>query len=220
MTSQNYLYPDALIIIFAREPIPGQVKTRLIPALGKEGAANLYKRLLDYAVQNVSSANLAPANLCITPESCKQYFTQINSSSSFEFSEQVGEDLGSRMHNALASGLKKYSKIILIGTDCPFLSKDDLQQAIEALDSNDMVFSPARDGGYVLVGASKLTPDLFENIDWGTERVMEQSRKNLHRYGFSWHELSIQFDIDDENDFKYLLEHNEFKEIYSEFKLK
>ena len=204
-------HSDTLIIIFAREPVAGQVKTRLIPALGVEGAAKLYKRLLDYAINNAIASSLSAVNLCITPESNKNYFSQMPCSVNFELSVQTGKDLGARMHNALAVALNNYSKAILIGTDCPFLSSHDLQQAIIALDNNDMVFSPAKDGGYVLVGAKKISPVVFEHIDWGTDKVMAQTRRALLKYNMSWQELPEQYDIDVKDDLKYLLLHNDFK---------
>lgn len=220
MIVQQFSYSDSLIIIFAREPVAGKVKTRLIPALGADGAARLYQQLLDYTLSNTISAALAPVNLCITPESRKDYFNQLMlnhsaAAGSCELTEQQGQDLGIRMYHALTLALKKYSKAILIGTDCPFLSRADLKQAILALDANDMVFSPARDGGYVLVGAKKLVPEIFNNIEWGSERVMEQSRKALLANGVCWQELSEQYDIDVESDLKYLSQYNEFKEFNS-----
>lgn len=218
MIVPKFSYSDSLIIIFAREPVAGKVKTRLIPALGADGAARLYQQLLDYTLSNTINAALAPVNLCITPESRKDYFKQLmlnhrTACGSCELTEQQGHDLGVRMYHALTLALKKYSKAILIGTDCPFLSREDLKQAILALDTNDMVFSPARDGGYVLVGAKKLVPGIFKNIEWGSERVMEQSRNALLANGICWQELPEQCDIDVKSDLKYLSQHNEFKEF-------
>ncbi|MCW8930415.1 MAG: TIGR04282 family arsenosugar biosynthesis glycosyltransferase [Gammaproteobacteria bacterium] len=209
----KYSYPDNLIIIFAREPVSGLVKTRLIPTLGKEGATKLYCRLLDYTVKHVTESELSPVNLCITPESQPSYFTQMACAEQFEISVQMGNDLGVRMYNALLEGLKQYSKVILIGTDCPFLTATDLRQAINVLDEHDMVFSPTRDGGYVLVGAKKVLPGIFKNIDWGTEKVMEQTRYALIANQLDWKELSEQDDIDVKDDLKYLLLHNDFKEF-------
>lgn len=214
MNKLSYRYPDTLVIIFAREPVAGQVKTRLIPALGEEAATNLYKQLLDYAINNVITSDLSPVNIAITPESNANYFSQMPCSSYFEISLQSGHDLGARMYNALALALEHYSKAILIGTDCPFLSHNDLQQAIAALDNNDMVFSPANDGGYVLVGAKAVVnPKIFESIDWGTAKVMTQTRTILVKHNVSWQELSVQNDIDIEGDLKYLLLHNKFQDF-------
>ncbi len=207
-------YPDTLIIIFAREPVQGKVKTRLIPALGTEGATELYKRLLDYALNNVIGADLSPVNLCITPESHGSYFTRVYGGSQFELSFQDGHDLGDRMYRALAEALTRYSKAILIGTDCPFLTKQDLELAIKALDEYDMVFTPAVDGGYVLVAAKNLSIEAFVDIDWGTEKVMKQSRNALSRQGISWHELPEKNDIDVKEDLRSLSLHNEFKDLF------
>ncbi|WP_198266177.1 TIGR04282 family arsenosugar biosynthesis glycosyltransferase [sulfur-oxidizing endosymbiont of Gigantopelta aegis] len=205
--------PDALIIIFAREPVLGQVKTRLIPALGADRATELYKRLLDYTINNVISASLSPMRLCITPESEQQYFMQMKHAQHFELTVQEGTDLGLRMFNALATALAQYSKVILIGTDCPSIEQSLLQQAIDALEHNDMVFSPASDGGYVLIGAIRVVKEVFIDIDWGTDKVMQQSRLALAGSDLSWQELSVQHDVDIKADLKYLSLHDEFKDF-------
>jgi len=212
MNKQLILYPDSLIIIFAREPVVGQVKTRLIPALGQEGATELYTHLLTYALNNVITSNLSSVELCITPESQPDYFSHMSGYEHFDLSFQEGSDLGMRMYNALVQGLKQYSKVILMGTDCPFLTKDDLQEAITSLDTHDMVYSPASDGGYVLVGAKKVVPEVFENIEWGTDQVMIQSRQALIENQMSWQELSEQDDIDLQSDLIKLEQLNEFKD--------
>ncbi len=193
---QKIFNTDSVIIIFAREPVAGQVKTRLIPALGDEGACQLYTQLLDHTLNTVIASVLADIIICITPESHQQYFLQMHQAQSFSVSVQYGNDLGARMHHALASALSHYSKAILIGTDCPFLSSKDLYKAMSALNDYDMVFSPAYDGGYVLVGAKKTDEALFLNIDWGSSEVMEQTRIRLQEYSILWYELEKQHDID------------------------
>ncbi|MCP3851171.1 MAG: glycosyltransferase [Gammaproteobacteria bacterium] len=215
MNKHHFLYPDSLIIIFAREPVKGRVKTRLIPALGQEGATKLYTQLLNYALNNVMNSALSPVELCVTPESHPDYFSRLSCAEQFSLSFQEGDDLGLRMLNALNQGLCHYSKVILMGTDCPFLTKRDLQEAITSLDKHDMVFSPASDGGYVLVGAKKVVPHVFENIEWGTDQVMIQSRQVLIESQISWQELSLQDDIDLQSDLIKLKQLDEFKDYYS-----
>ena len=205
MTGDNtYQYSDTLIIIFAREPISGQVKTRLIPSLGAKGALKLYSRLLDYAIDNVLQAKLCPLQLCITPESKPDYFLKKTQNENVPITLQSSGDLGERMSQAINQALKHYKKVILIGSDCPFLTKVDLQQAIIALDTRDMVYSPASDGGYVLVAAKNISASAFKNIQWGSERVMQQTRQNLLDNSISWKELTEQHDIDIPADLKYL----------------
>lgn len=199
----SFLYPDCLIIIFAREPVFGQVKTRLIPSLGENGATQLYIRLLDHAIANVTQSNLCPLEICITPESHENYFLD-RLDNKFNITRQDKGHLGQRMYHAINIALKNYNKVILIGSDCPFLSKEELQQAVVALESHDMVFSPAIDGGYVLVGANKINAEVFENIEWGSEHVMRQTREILLANDISCKELSEQHDIDIEEDLKYL----------------
>ena len=212
---QNKLqYPDTQIIIFAREPVYGQVKTRLIPALGAARATELYTALLDFTLNKIHTYHLAPVCLCITPESSPAFFLQRYPFTELQITKQKGEDLGQRMANALKQSLRHFSRAILIGTDCPFLNQSDLEQAIAALDTHDMVFSPAHDGGYVLVGARCSVADSFTGIDWGSEQVMRQTRKRLTELNISWQELALQQDIDDENDLKYLQHIHEFSNAF------
>lgn len=226
MSKAQFIHSDTLLIIFAREPVAGQVKTRLIPALGETGSTELYKRLLNYTIEKFiftkhsteplrNTKSLIPVNLCLTPESQINYFQNMDCAESFIISRQVGDDLGARMFNALSAALCNFKKAILIGTDCPFLSVEDIEQAIKALDSNDMVFSPAKDGGYVLVGAKKATNVAFKSIQWSTDKVMSQTRESLTQHQLSWFELRSQIDIDVKDDLKYLLQHNEFKDYLS-----
>jgi len=208
------MHSDTIIIIFAREPVAGQVKTRLIPALGAEGSCHLYQQLLDHTLNTSIQSALADIQLCITPESNTAYFTQLPQAKHFQLSMQTGDDLGKRMFNAMASALNNYKKVILIGTDCPFLSTDDLQQAITVLDNVDMVFSPAYDGGYVLVGAKKIKTEVFSAIDWGTDQVMQQSRNCLKNTDLSWYELAKQHDIDVPEDLQTLEQCFKFEKAF------
>ena len=209
------MHSDTAIIIFAREPVAGQVKTRLIPALGAEGACHLYQQLLEHTLNTGIQSALADIQLCITPESDTAYFNRLSQAKHFQLSIQTGDDLGQRMFNAMASALKHYKKVLLIGTDCPFLSADDLQQAIAALDNYNMVFSPAYDGGYVLVGAKNIIVEIFSAIDWGTERVMQQTRSCLNNTDLSWYELAKQYDIDVPEDLRHIEQLFQFKKKYS-----
>ncbi|MCU7833775.1 MAG: TIGR04282 family arsenosugar biosynthesis glycosyltransferase [gamma proteobacterium symbiont of Taylorina sp.] len=209
--SVKFIYSDVLIIIFAREPQPGKVKTRLIPQLGENAATRLYTSMLEHALTTVIQSKLSSLDVCITLESKADYFLSISLHNEFSISRQAGKDLGERMYHALQTALKQYSRVILIGSDCPFINKEVLQQAIAALETSDMVFSPASDGGYVLVGAKNLIPAVFEEIHWGSEFVMQQTRKRLSAANISWTELSVQHDIDLIEDLKYLSDLPEFK---------
>ncbi len=198
----NWRYPRSRILVFARAPVKGRVKTRLIPALGEAGATALYERLLQQTLGMVRHSRLAPAALYCTPDVQHGFFQK--QSGDFSLCVQQGRDLGERMATALAETLRNASMAILIGSDCPAMDAAYLNAAFLALDEHDVVIGPAEDGGYVLVGMKAPCTALFENIDWGSERVLAQTRTALQRAGLSWQELAPLPDIDDENDLKYL----------------
>ena len=194
-------YPDTAIIIFAKEPVPGKVKTRLIPALGGNNAARLYEQMFEHVINTIVASQLAEAYLYVTPESNRQYFQKRASCKDLQIRIQQGKDLGQKMFNALNETLNHYKRAVLIGTDCPFLDAAHLHQAIAALainqaNNNTMVFTPALDGGYVLVGASKICREVFDTIDWGTARVMSQTRTAMKNKQIQWQELDSLQDID------------------------
>jgi len=101
------------------------------------------------------------------------------------------------MAQALSKTLKITSKVLLVGTDCPSLTADDLREAADVLQRGiDAVIGPAEDGGYVLIGLRQYNPDLFTCISWGTGFVLDQTRDRLRRLGWKWHELSKHWDVD------------------------
>ena len=116
-------------------------------------------------------------------------------------SAQHGADLGERMLNAFGEALSQYRSALLIGCDCPSLTPDDLQQALIALQNgSDAFIAPAEDGGYVLIGLNAPQPSLFENMHWGTEKVMKETRHRVKRASISIHELAEQWDVDTADD--------------------
>lgn len=185
-----------VILVFAKAPIPGQVKTRLIPALGEAGAAHLHAKLLQHTLDTLCSLDsvdvqlygLSPAGDDYLPTRAERYGIPLKA--------QQGHNLGERMASAFTDNLDEYDKIILVGCDCPTLSVAHYQQAMAQLDDNDAVIIPAHDGGYVLLGLQRQSPALFEDIDWSTSRVLEQTRERLKTAGFRWWELTPEPDID------------------------
>ena len=202
--SNNIKSNEHLIIVFARQPIARQVKTRLIPSLGSQGACDLYLKMLWHTIETIINMDQFNINLCITPESNREYFEQHEFAEHFEISIQQGDDLGQRMYNALGTGLNHYQKVILVGTDCPSLSAQVYQQTIECLDDYDIVFNPAYDGGYVLIAATKIKSDIFTGIHWGSDQVMMQTRQQLQKSLIKWTELKPLHDIDEADDLQYL----------------
>ncbi len=190
-------YPDARIIVFAKTPEPGKVKTRLIPTLGEVGANQLHQQLTRHVLQTASGAELCPVELWCAPDSGHEFFRQCQDAFSVSLHRQQGENLGQRMGHALATALQQSQQVLIIGADCPALTVQDLHEALSVLASGqDAVVSPAEDGGYVLLGLSRFDPALFTGIDWGTAEVMAQQRARLKALGWRWRELAQRWDVD------------------------
>lgn len=190
-------FPNARIIVFAKAPEPGKVKTRLIPALGADGACQLHQQLTRHVLQTASSAKFCPVELWCAPDCEHAFFKQCRDEFDVSLHTQQGEGLGERMGHALAMALQQSQQVLIIGADCPALTRQDLHQALSALSSDqDAVLSPAEDGGYVLLGLSRFAPALFTDIDWGTPQVMAQQRLRLKALGWQWQELSQRWDVD------------------------
>ena len=183
-----------MIIVFARAPVPGQAKTRLAPRLGEWRAAQLHARLTRHAVRTALAARCGPVELHATRR--HRFFDSLG----VPLRVQKGTDLGERMYRALA---KARRPAILIGTDCPTLTPADLRRALRWLQGGcDVVLAPAEDGGYALIGARRLSPAIFEAIEWGGERVYDETRTRLT--GYRWRALRRVWDVDRPEDLERL----------------
>jgi rSAM/selenodomain-associated transferase 1 len=182
--------------VFAREPVPGRVKTRLVPALGEDGAAAVYRVLLQRTVAAACATAVERRELWLDrrpadgdglfPATPCDLVTRV----------QANGDLGARMATAIADGLRASARVVLIGSDCPELTPAYLAQAFAALDRRDVVLGPTHDGGYILVGMTHPHPALFADMTWSTPGVLAATRERLRRAGLGWHELPPRADID------------------------
>ena len=195
------------VIVFAKAPRPGLAKTRLIPALGEAGAAQLAERLLDAAMEQACAAAIGPVRLCCTPDATHPAFARWAQRPGVTLTLQSAGDLGQRMARALAQALAEHPGALLMGSDIPVLDAACLRQARDALAHHDAVFTPALDGGYVLVGLRRPCAALFENIPWSTPQVMAQTRKRLARLGLRHAELPPLGDVDEPADLTRLPPH-------------
>jgi len=188
---------DAVLLIFCKAPIPGQVKTRLIPELSPQQAAEVHK-VLTLRTLNLADNDLCAVQLWCSPGVDHAFFSAVENIYPLTLHTQQGNNLGEKMLYAFTRALEKYQNAVLIGCDCPSLTRHDLKLAFEALSSrqNDVVIAPAEDGGYVLVGMDKPRPELFREIPWGGLDVMPVTRQRMITAKLSSHELREQWDVD------------------------
>jgi rSAM/selenodomain-associated transferase 1 len=194
------------IIVFARAPSPGAVKTRLIPLLGAEGAAKLHARLVKRTLETARAAAFPRIELHGTPGIDDPFFRSCARDFAVALAAQAGGDLGARMLAAFESALATHSRALLLGSDCPALAASHLREADRALrEGADAVFVPCEDGGYALIGLRSAEARLFDGIAWGGENVMADTHTRLTGLGWRWRELETLWDIDRPEDYARLV---------------
>ncbi len=187
------------LLVFAKEPVPGDVKTRLARTLGVERAASVHRELCERTLATATAARasgiVGRVELWCAPDAERPAFQEWRDRYDVELATQIGEDLGARMRYALESALGHGPRALLIGTDCPALDVNCLAQAAAILTDHDAAFVPADDGGYVLVGLARPL-DVFGGIAWGTATVMAATRTKLVAERATWRELPALWDVD------------------------
>ena len=179
--------------VFVKEPIPGQVKTRLTPALTSEQAAELYRAALHETVERVQASAY---EVVLFYSGREAYFAK--TFPQLPRIRQSDGDLGTRMAAALARlHHDRPAAAALIGSDSPDLPMAQIDAAFSSLDASDVVTVPASDGGYVLVGSSSHQPQIFRDIDWSTAKVLSQTRQRAAAAGLVYSEQGGWDDIDD-----------------------
>jgi rSAM/selenodomain-associated transferase 1 len=185
------------LIVFIKNPVIGTVKTRLAKSIGDESALQVYRDLMEKSrkeTQEVSADRFLFYSKEIKADnwSTEHFYKQL----------QAEGDLGFKMKSAFAEVIKKNSKTIIIGSDCYDLTSTIIETAFKELDSNDLVIGPANDGGYYLLGINKFMPELFEEIEWSTEVVLQQTLEKAKQLELKVKCLQELIDIDNIDDLK------------------
>jgi len=206
----GYLYPDSALMVFAKTPKPGHVKTRMQPVLSEQQSAQLHQQMIEHVLEEVLQSTIAPVQLWVGSEA--DYWDELRERFPVSLHIQQGDDLGQRLTSGFESTLGTFQRALVIGTDCPFINAAYLQQAFDVLHkNNDCVIGPAFDGGYVMIGLSRLPSEFFSGIEWGSGRVLEQTRQTIQRLQLTHSELSMLNDIDRPTDLKHLAVLPDFK---------
>jgi uncharacterized protein len=188
---------DDAVLIFAKTPIAGRVKTRLIPALGERAAAKLYLGLLRRELHWITEQTPYAVELWVTPERDHPVLLELAQRHRMPLLLQQGGDLGERMSHAAREALTRHRRIALIGVDCPAFTADHLRSTFAWLaGASDAVLGPAEDGGYVLMGLKRWDERLFTGHVWGGSEVAETTRQRFVECGFAWRELPLLWDLD------------------------
>jgi rSAM/selenodomain-associated transferase 1 len=195
----------ATLVVMAKAPIPGFAKTRLIPRLGPDGAAELHAILLERTLRAAVTSGFDAVCLWCAPSRSARPFEALAAAASLDLRDQPGGDLGARMLAAFEAHLPA-GPVVVIGTDCPELSAGHLAAARAALARGaDAVLVPAEDGGYAAIGLARAHPSLFDDMRWGSPLVMAATRERIRRLGWAAHELSPLRDVDLPEDVDWLL---------------
>lgn len=191
-----------LVIVFVKNIVLGKVKTRLAKSIGNEAAFEVYKELVK--ITEIATQNLE-ASLHI-------YFSDTVNTNKWEKhykTVQEGKDLGERMKNAFNKGFENgYNRIVLIGSDLPDITTAHIQNGLNALDQSEVVFGPAEDGGYYLIGMSKMHTQVFENKPWSENNLLDVTTSDLRKSNVTFTLLKTLNDIDTYED---LIQSNFYK---------
>jgi hypothetical protein len=196
---------ENLLIVFVKYPAPGAVKQRLAQHIGAEAAAKIYRQIAETIINNTVPNNAADyaVEICFDPKD-DMHLVRSWLTSSNRFSAQQGNGLGERMRNAFICAFESgFKRVILIGSDCPDISRQIVLQGFAHLQQKDIVIGPACDGGYYLIGSRQQREEVFQDIEWGTEKVFQQTCDKIKAAGLSFGLLPTLRDVDRVEDLKY-----------------
>lgn len=189
--------PETLII-YSRYPEAGKTKTRMIPALGAEGAAKLQRQMSEHTLNTVRQLQQKRSiNIEVHFAGGNEQLMSAWLGEDISYITQVDGDLGDKMNSSFDRAFNKGTKkVVTIGIDCPDIDANILNDAFDSLQQNDLVLGVAEDGGYYLIGLNKTIPKLFENIDWGTDRVLNQTKAIANKLDLKTKYLATLSDVD------------------------
>lgn len=197
------------LILFAKDPQAGKVKTRLQPWLDADTACHLYRHILADSVRNVCAVEGVDRFVGIHPSHRSGFFDAVEKSGQVRLFEQEGGHLGERMRNAFEQRFAEgYETVVIIGSDSPTLPASYIRQALDT--DRDMTLGPCTDGGYYLIGMHRKVTDVFEGVEWGSEHVLTATLERVQQSGATLLLLPVWYDVDRPEDLRFLKTHLEY----------
>ena len=190
----------AILCIFAKPPVPGKVKTRLIPHLDARQAADMAQAFLD----DVAATCLKIPNTKTVIATYGSWPDEIRRPKNLEIWQQVGDDLGQRMGSIFTQGLKESPLVMALGADVPLISVEILEDALKKLQQNDALIGPSEDGGYYLLGFTRFQTGLLDELPWSQAGTRQATEERLREQGYTFAQTATLFDIDTPDDLKRL----------------
>ena len=198
---------DNAVILFARDPILGQVKTRLSSSFNDETILRLYTCFVEDSLEKIRQVDNADCFVGISPSNISGFFNGIEDSDTRLFIQQ-GKDLGDKMRQAFVDRFSDgYKKVVIIGSDSPSLPVSYINQALNS--DKDLMLGPSTDGGYYLIAMTGKVSEVFDGIAWGTEQVLDETLNRVKKVGVSLELLPVWYDVDFPEDLKFLKTHLE-----------
>lgn len=193
---------ENVLMIFVKYPEPGRVKTRLAKTLGAKEAARLYRVMAEDVIKRLGTNAHGKYNTIIffdPPDRASDIKDWLGNDRSY--TPQSGRDLGEKLANAFRTVFDSGARrTVVVGTDCLSITEETITETLQYLDKKDMVIGPAEDGGYYLLGLSRYMPELFDSVDWSTDKVFRQTVEKARRLGLSYTTLEPLKDLDEYSD--------------------
>lgn len=194
--------PKRILIVFAKAPNPGHVKTRMIPLLSEQGAAQLQSRLVLHTVNNLANRGDWQTQLWCAPNIRHPLFQELAVTHKIQLHQQIQGDLGEKMFFAFESCLSRADQAVIVGTDCPLLTPSHVEATFSQLDGGyDAVITPAEDGGYVMLGLSVIDWDVFNLQEWGNSEVLSNTLLACESMGWRYKKMPSLWDVDTPEDY-------------------
>ena len=186
------------LIIYSRYPEAGKTKTRMIPALGAEGAAQLQRQMTEHTIDTAwKLKDKRKINIEVHFAGKNEQLMSAWLGKNIKYVPQIAGNLGDKMNSSFTQAFNMGNKrVVTIGIDCPDLNSDILNDAFDSLQKHDLVLGVAKDGGYYLIGLNQTIPQLFQNIDWGTENVLKQTKAIANKLNLQTYYLTALSDVD------------------------